>query len=258
MRNLKSLTILAAIALTVVSAPRAEAQLLNPCCRPVPVCCGPVVVRRPIIRNAVTELRLAAHYHLNYRFYRSAVYGSSVITDSASPASPTPAEVHSAEKPYHEPSAGQGDSVLQPVQPAVPLQPVQPAQPAEPQGPAPQDAPPVTPPDQPADENANQGADEDADEDAFQIEQPTTATLMLTVPANAVVKINGKATTSTGATRTFVSRNLTPTARYRYNIEVSWSDGSSNYKVQEALEVTPGRTIAKTFANPYSSTVVNK
>ena len=255
MRKLKSLPILAAIALTVVSAPRAEAQLLNPCCRPVPVCCGPVVVRRPIIRNAVTELRLAAHYHLNYRYYRAMVYGSSVITDSATP---TPAEVHSTEKPYHEQSAGQGDSVLQPVQPAVPLQPVQPAQPAEPKAAEPQDAPPLTPPAQPADQPEDAPADKPADEDAFQIEQPTTATLMLTVPENAIVRINGKATTSTGTTRTFVSRNLTPTARYRYNIEVSWSNGSSNYKVQEALEVTPGRMLAKTFANPYSSTAVNK
>lgn len=255
MRKLKSLTILAAIALTVVSAPRAEAQLLNPCCRPVPVCCGPVVVRRPIIRNAVTELRLAAHYHLNYRYYREMVYGSSVVTDSATP---TPAEGHSAEKHYHEPSTGQGDSVLQPVQPAAPLQPVQPAQPAEPQGPAPQDVPPVTPPTQPTDQADDAPTDEPADEDAFQIEQPTTATLMLTVPGNAVVKINGKTTTSTGTTRTFLSRNLIPTARYRYNIEVSWSNGSSNYKVQESLELTPGRTFAKTFANPYSSKVVNK
>ncbi len=267
MRKLKSLTILMAVALTFFSAEQADAQLLNPCCRPVPACCGPVIVRRPIIRNAAAELRMAAHYHLNYRYYRGLVYGSSVTTDSAGQTSPTPAEVHSTEKPYHEPSAGQGDSVLQPVQPAVPLQPVQPVQPAEPKDPEPQNAPPLTPPAQPADQPeaaptddapTDEPADQDVDEDAFQIEQPTTATLMLTVPQNAVVRINGKPTSSTGTTRTFISRNLTPTARYHYNIEVSWANGTSNYKISEVLEVSPGRTVAKIIANPYSSTVVKK
>ena len=255
MCKLKSLTILTAVAMTVFSTEEADAQLLNPCCRPIPVCCGPVIVRRPILRNAAAELRMAAHYHLNYRYYRGLVYGNSVTTDSASQTSPTPAEVHSTEKPYHEPSAGQGDSVLQPVQPAVPLQPVKPA---EPKDPKPQDVSPLTPPAQPADQTEDSPTDEPTDEDAFQIEQPKTATLILTVPANAVVRINGKPTTSTGTTRTFVSRNLTPTARYRYNVEVSWSIGTTNYKISEALEVSSGRTIARIITDPYSSTLVQK
>ena len=98
MRHVNKLMLLTAIILSSFTLQQAEAQLLNPCCRPVPVCCGPLVVRRPIIRNVAGELRMAAHYHLNYRYYRGVVYGGPVITQDHH-AVPTPAESHSTEKP---------------------------------------------------------------------------------------------------------------------------------------------------------------
>ena len=95
-------------------------------------------------------------------------------------------------------------------------------------------------------------------DDTFQIEQPTTATIVVTVPKNAIVTINGKPTTSVGPTRTFISRNLDPTARYRYNIEVSWIAGSSKFKVAEAIELVAGGTIAKSFSTSYAPIAVKK
>ena len=253
MRNLKSLIFLTVLTLGIFATPQAEAQLLNRCCQPVPVCCGPVIVRRPIIRNAAAELRMAANYHLNYRFYRGIVFSSPVITHHDSTVTPTPAEAHAAEKPYLDEAEGSSDSVLQPVQPATPLHPVAPQ--GQPAGDSPQQEPGLD-----AEPQQPQAAPEDqpADEDAFQIEQPTTATIVVTVPKNATVTVNGKPTSSTGTTRTFISRNLDPTGRYRYNVEVSWKIGPSIFKVAEAIELAPGQTIAKSFSNPYAPIVVKK
>ncbi len=253
MRNLKILTMMTAIALSAMVTPQAEAQLLNPCCRPVrvccrpvvPVCCGPVIVRRPIIRNSAAELRMALHYHLNYRYYRGAVYSDYVIVDDVSDATPTKANPHATEKPYHEESAGQGDSVLQPVQPQG-SEGSEDSDPADLQDPA-------DPAEDPADP-----ADPDADEDSFQIEQPTTTTLKLTVAENAIVKINGKVTSSTGTSRTFISRNLDATARYRYQVEVSWNVGTSQYKVTETIDMVSGRSVAKSFTTPFNPAIVQK
>ena len=250
MRNLKILTILTAFSVSVYFSPKADAQLLNPCCRPVPVCCGPVIVRRPVVRNAMAELRMAMNYHLNYRFYRGVIYSTPEGTHHDKINSPTPAENHSAEKPYHEESAEQGDSVLQPVQPTQPAPEVAPQQP--------QSAPVQPASDPPANEPEEQPADPPVEDDAFQIEKSTTATIMLTVPKNALVTINGRPTSSTGTIRTFVSHNLEPSTRYRYNVEVRWSNDTSHYKVVEAIELKSGGTIAKSFANPYSPTVVKK
>ena len=257
MRNLRSLIFLTFLTLGAFVTPKAEAQLLNPCCQPVPVCCGPVIVRRPIIRNAAAELRMAVNYHLNYRFYRGVVYGSPVITHHHHAATPTPAESHASEKPYLDESDGPSDSVLQPVQPATPLQPVEP-QPL-PTGDSPQEEPDLdAEPRQPQAAPADKPVETPANEDTFQIEQPTTATIVVTVPKNATVTINGKPTTSVGPTRTFISRNLDPTARYRFNIEVSWIAGPSNFKVAETIELAAGGTIAKSFSTPDAPIAVKK
>ena len=228
MRHVNKLMLLTAIILSCFTLQQAEAQLLNPCCRPVPVCCGPLVVRRPIIRNAAAELRMAAHYHLNYRYYRGVVYGGPVVTQDHH-AVPTPAESHSTEKPYHEASETPSDSVLQPVQPA------------------PADAPASAPEAAPAD-----------DDDAFQVEDPTSTTLILTVPENATVTINGKPTTSRGTTRTYISRQVEPNARYRYRVEISWINGSKEYRVSENIDLQPGHPVARVFSTPHIPRVVKK
>ena len=246
MRNAKLLALTFVVTLSGFTVNQAQAQLLNPCCRPVTVCCGPLIVRRPIIRNAAAELRLAAHYHLNYRFYRGVVYGPSMITD-APLATPTPATTHEAEKPYHEESAEQSDSVLQPIQPAQPALPDQePVQPTDPASPEPAPAP------EPASDDAP------ADDDTFQVEDPATTTLILTVPEKAVVRINGKATSSTGTTRTYISRNVNPSARYRYRVEVSWKIGSTKYRALENIDLQPGQSVAKSFSTPDVPGIVQK
>jgi len=246
MRHVNKLMLLTAIILSCFNLQQAEAQLLNPCCRPVPVCCGPLVVRRPIIRNAAAELRMAAHYHLNYRYYRGVVYGGPVVTQDHH-AVPTPAESHSTEKPYHEASETPSDSVLQPVQPAQPLVPAEPAEPEQPVQPAPADAPASAPEAAPAD-----------DDDAFQVEAPTSTTLILTVPENATVTINGKPTTSQGTTRTYISRQVEPNARYRYRVEISWINGSKEYRVSENIDLQPGHPVARVFSTPHIPRVVKK
>jgi uncharacterized protein (TIGR03000 family) len=50
------------------------------------------------------------------------------------------------------------------------------------------------------------------------------ATLVVSVPANAKVSIDGEATRSTAATRTFVSPPLQQGKKYHYTLQVEYSD----------------------------------
>ena len=92
----------------------------------------------------------------------------------------------------------------------------------------------------------------------FQVEDPATTTLILTVPEKAVVIINGKATSSTGTTRTYISRNVNPSARYRYRVEVSWKIGSTEYRALENIDMQPGQSVAKSFSTPDAPGIVQK
>ena len=52
--------------------------------------------------------------------------------------------------------------------------------------------------------------------------QETSGQLTVAVPFNAKVFINGKATTSTGSNRQFVSYGLKPGLAYKYEVRAEW------------------------------------
>ena len=237
---MRSILLHSFVLVLVVQVTQADAGnvIVDPCCPRVVRCCRPVLIyRRPLVRSVLVETRLALHYHLNYRYYRGSLFGPRVIFSSPiiygavvpgvpiRPTEPTPAK-----PPYLDKPAPAAESNLVPVQPSnVAPEPKleQPNPEPEAADPAPQDDP-----------------------DVLEIPQsvlpsePTTTTLMLQVPAGALVTINGFRTTSTGTQRTFVSRNLDPQTTYVYDIVIQWQTGTITRLQRRSVEVIPGATAA--------------
>lgn len=73
--------------------------------------------------------------------------------------------------------------------------------------------------------------------------QGTPAYLKLSVPATAVVEIEGVKTTQTGEVRRFVSPPLAAGKNYTYTVKVTWKDADGKeQKKEETVKVQPGET----------------
>ena len=234
---MRSILLHSLVLVLVIQVTQADAGnvIVDPCCPRVIRCCQPVqIYRRPLVRNALVETRLALHYHLNYRYYRGTLFGPRVIyahppvigtvvpQAPLRPVKPTPAKPQYLDKP-----ASAGESNLVPIQPS--------------------NVAPEPELKQPEPEPESEPATED-DSDALEIpkpilpDEPTSTTLMLQVPADAVVTINGFRTTSTGTRRTFVSRNLDPQTTYVYDIAIQWQNGTITRLQRRSVRITPGAT----------------
>lgn len=71
-----------------------------------------------------------------------------------------------------------------------------------------------------------------------------SASIEVTVPADATVKVNGKATTSEGEVRSFVSRGLKAGLTYSYKLEVSYGDSQAEVKT---VQLRAGQKTSLTF-----------
>ena len=226
-------------------------NVINPCCSPVVVCCGPSVVYRPILRNAIYETRLALHYHANYRYYRAPLFGpvlapriySRVYYGSAvniSEAKPTVAKstTKSGSQEYIDQPRGDAESRLVPIQPATPANEAVAPTPAaeEPAAPIPATDEPKL--EQPGTEEGDDG--KLPQPPAIEI-NPTATTLNLQVPHNAQVTINGFRTKTTGTRRKYISSNLDPAKNYQYNIEIVWQSATGVYRQLRSTEMMPGK-----------------
>jgi|TARA_B110000263_G_scaffold146894_1_gene127414 uncharacterized protein (TIGR03000 family) len=229
-------------------------NVINPCCSRVVVCCGPSVVYRPILRNAIYETRLALHYHANYRYYRAPLFGpllapriySRVYYGSAvniSEAKPTVAK--STTKPgsqeYIDQPKGDAESRLVPIQPATPAD--------EPVAPIPAADEPKL--EQPGTEEADDG---ELPQPAVKI-NPTATTLHLQVPHDAQVTINGFRTKTTGTRRDYISSNLDPAKTYQYDIEIVWHTATGVQRQLRSTEMMPGNISSFSILETPSSLV---
>jgi uncharacterized protein (TIGR03000 family) len=90
------------------------------------------------------------------------------------------------------------------------------------------------------------------------IEAPTTrariasaagnsAMLTISVPADAKVFVNDRATTSIGANRSYVSRNLQPGARYTYRVRVEFSRDGQPVSEEQTVKLTAGQSQSLAF-----------
>jgi uncharacterized protein (TIGR03000 family) len=76
---------------------------------------------------------------------------------------------------------------------------------------------------------------------------PTPAKLIVKVPANTRLTIEGAPTTSTARERTFVSPKLVPGQAYYYTIEATYVKGGRSVVVKRQVEVRAGKTTQVTL-----------
>jgi uncharacterized protein (TIGR03000 family) len=68
-------------------------------------------------------------------------------------------------------------------------------------------------------------------------------TLVVTLPADAVLTIDGAPTRQTGAERRYVSPPLTPGKTYVYTLAAAWTDGGTPRKAERRVEVQAGKDV---------------
>ncbi len=236
------------VMLFTTSNANARNIIIGPCCSRVVVCCGSTVIyHRPILRNAIYETRLALHYHANYRYYRTPLFGplrapliySRVYYSSpvnVSEAKPTVAKP--VPQKYIDQPKASGESRLVPIQPATPT---------------------------PADDKLKlEQPDNDAGDSEIELPQPevkvnpTSATLHLQVPRDAQVTINGFHTSTTGTRREYISNNLDPTKTYQYDIEVVWNTETGIRRQHQSIQMMPGNARSLTVLGTAPSQIVKK
>ena len=78
--------------------------------------------------------------------------------------------------------------------------------------------------------------------------QSGTGILIVSVPADAQVTVNGRLTTTTGTVRRFVSRGLQPGARYSYDVEVTTTRNGEPVTETKTVELTSGKNADLAFS----------
>jgi len=81
-----------------------------------------------------------------------------------------------------------------------------------------------------------------ADIDDEQVNSLQPATIVVSLPADARLTIDGAVTSSTSATRTFVSPALTPGKSYTYTFEAVYKKDGKDVKVSKKVPVQAGKT----------------
>jgi uncharacterized protein (TIGR03000 family) len=76
---------------------------------------------------------------------------------------------------------------------------------------------------------------------------PAPATIIVTLPADARLTIDGETTTSTSSPRVFVSPNLDPEREFQYTLKAEWMADGRNLVVTKKITVTAGRETAVTM-----------
>jgi uncharacterized protein (TIGR03000 family) len=70
--------------------------------------------------------------------------------------------------------------------------------------------------------------------------EPRPATMVIVLPADAVLEIDGAPTKSTGYVRTFQSPPLPAGEKFTYTIKATWKDGDKLRTVEREITVTAG------------------
>lgn len=92
----------------------------------------------------------------------------------------------------------------------------------------------------------NRGTDRErggtSDENRRESMAPAPATLIVTLPANASLKVDDYTSSSTAATRTFVSPPLDPSRVYHYTLTAELRNGAEPVTVNKRVEIRAGET----------------
>jgi uncharacterized protein (TIGR03000 family) len=76
---------------------------------------------------------------------------------------------------------------------------------------------------------------------------PAPATIVVTLPAEARLTIDGQATTSTSATRVFVTPDLTPDREFHYTFKAEWVVDGRPVVATKKVTITAGNRTAVTI-----------
>jgi uncharacterized protein (TIGR03000 family) len=87
---------------------------------------------------------------------------------------------------------------------------------------------------------------------------PGCAYIILQVPENASVWLEGKLTKQTGAVRTYVSPQLPPNQSFVYQVRVKWDTGSGAIEQIRDVTVQAGAHVQVTFAANYAAAPASK
>ncbi len=85
-----------------------------------------------------------------------------------------------------------------------------------------------------------------------------SALLAVSVPADAKVFVNGRATTSVGAQRQYVSRGLETGMRYAYEVRAEMTRDGKTVSETRTVELTAGTSANVSFENAATQTVQKK
>lgn len=76
------------------------------------------------------------------------------------------------------------------------------------------------------------------------------AEIVLNVPLDAVLFIDGQRIVSSGTTRRFVTPPLAPSRRYFYDVKVTWIDGSRARESSRHVSFQAGERVALNYSRP--------
>jgi uncharacterized protein (TIGR03000 family) len=91
-----------------------------------------------------------------------------------------------------------------------------------------------------------------------QPESTTKARLILNVPENAEVSINGEKANLTGTRRVFESPDLTPGQQQNYDIRVVWKENGKTVDESRTLSLSAGESKSLTYIAAPSEVVQQK
>ena len=84
----------------------------------------------------------------------------------------------------------------------------------------------------------------------IRLTQPTSATLEIIVPPEAIVTLDGEKTTLTGSLRRFETPALPLEKTYLYTIEAEWKAGDQPIRQTRAIRFQPGDRLRVDFTQP--------
>lgn len=76
------------------------------------------------------------------------------------------------------------------------------------------------------------------------------AEIVVNVPLDAIVWIDGARTRSSGLTRAFVTPPLAPGRKYGYDLRITWIDGSRAREIERHVSFRAGDRLLFNFAQP--------
>ena len=93
-------------------------------------------------------------------------------------------------------------------------------------------------------------ADTDSGKRATPVPDGQRAEIVMNVPLDAVIYIDGERTNNAGVTRRFVTPPLAPDRKYFYDVKITWIEGSRARVYDRHLSFQPGERVAVNLARP--------